>query len=308
MNIFEIVGQEIDRNKTRNVFVIGHIQPDGDCIGSSLGMKYLIEENYGINVVVVNQPIRRYDFLGYWSTPGSQDYSASFVIQVDNATKDRSADTAFTAADCVLKIDHHIVVDSYGHYNVEETLPSCAELIARDAIDHGLKITQDAAKCLYTGMVTDTGRFLYPGVNASTFRIAATLLDTGFDMPEIMSRINERSMDNVNYIAYAYSQLKLTEKGVLWMYIPQEVIDRFALTPDMVSQALECMRNVGGHPVSVLFADLNGRVRVEFRSDRVKLNQVAAMFGGGGHAFAAGARLDSPTRIPDVLAELDKLV
>ncbi len=308
MNIFDIVEKEIGKERDREVFIIGHIQPDGDCIGSSLGMKHLIEDNYGIQVRAVNQPIRRFEFLGSWESPGGKSYDRSFVIQVDNATRERSADTACNDAELILKIDHHIVVDSYGHYNVEETLASCAELIARDAISKGLKISQDAAKCLYTGIVTDTGRFMYPGVDSSTFRTAAVLLETGFDMSQILSKISERSIGSVNYIAYAYSQLKMTEKGVLWIYIPQETIDRFQLTPDIVSMALECMRNVSHHPVSVLFADLNGLVRVEFRSDRVRLDHVAAHFGGGGHAFAAGARLSSPDLIPDVLRELDKLM
>ena len=123
-----------------------------------------------------------------------------------------------------------------------------------------------------------------------------------------MANINRREMKNVKFIGYAYSQLQATEKGVLWMYIPQSAIDSFGLSYDMVSEALSTMQSIKDHPVYVLFSDLYDKIRVEFRSDRIKLNQVAAMFGGGGHHFAAGARLDSADMIPNVLAELDKLL
>ncbi len=306
MNAFEIIEREII--KYPKTVVIGHIQPDGDCIGASLGLKYLIEENYGISPIVVNQPIARFGFLGSWNLPGSVDYSDAFVIQVDNSARERSADPSFMAAPSILKIDHHIVMDSYGHENIEELLSSCCEIIASHAIRRKLKIGADAARCLYAGMVTDTGRFSYPSVDSSTLRTAATLLDTGFDLSFLISKINERSMDSVNFIIHAYSQLRVSPGGVLYMYITQDVIDRYHLTPDMVSEALSCMRDIKGYPIFVLFADLNGKIRVEFRSDRIKINQVAVEFGGGGHAFACGARLDDASRIPDVVKELEKYI
>ena len=102
------------------------------------------------------------------------------------------------------------------------------------------------------------------------------------------------------------NNLCFSQKGVIWLYVKQDVIDRYSLTPDMVSCALETMRDVEGHPIFVLFADLNGRIRVEFRSDRIRIVEAAVKFGGGGHECACGARLDSPDQIPLVVAELEK--
>ncbi|MBO5769805.1 MAG: bifunctional oligoribonuclease/PAP phosphatase NrnA [Spirochaetales bacterium] len=305
-NSFDIIKKELPNYK--KVVVIGHIQPDGDCVGSSLGMAYILRDNFGIEPIVVNQELKRFEFLGNWTLPNNVDYSDAFVIQVDNATRHRSADPDFINAPCILKIDHHLVVDSYGHYNVEKKKPSCCEIIAEDAINAGLTIGKEAARCLYAGMVTDTGRFAYPGVNSDTLRTAATMLDAEFDFGELMSQINKREMKNVKFIAYAYNQLQVTEKGVVWMYIPQSAIDSFGLSYDMVSEALITMQNISGHPVYVLFSDLYDKIRVEFRSDRVKLNHVAEHFGGGGHSFAAGARLNSADEISAVLEELDKLL
>lgn len=305
-NSFDIIKEELKRHK--KVVVIGHIQPDGDCIGSSLGMAHLIKDNFGVDAIVVNQECERFRFLGSWDLPGNIDYSDAFVIQVDNATRERSADASFMASPCILKIDHHLVVDSYGHYNVEIKRPSCAEIIANDAIAAGLVIKEDAARCLYAGMVTDTGRFLYPGVDPKTFITASKLLETGFDFGSLMSSLNKREMRNVRFITYAYSQLQMTQKGVLWMYIPQSVIDRFGLSYDMVSEALGTMQNIAGHPIYVLFSDLYEQIRVEFRSDRIPINHIARMFGGGGHSFASGARIKTKEEIPLVLNELDKLL
>ncbi len=305
-NIFSIIEEQLELHKDRNVVIIGHVQPDGDCLGSSWGMKYLLRDNYNIDATVVNQPIKRFDFLGESTLPGVVDFSNAFAIQVDNATRARSADTNFVNAPFKLKIDHHIVVDQYGDENVEETLSSCCEIIASHAIKHGLKISKDAARALYTGMVTDTGRFCFATVTADTLSTAATLLKSGFDLGDTMSRINRRGMNNVKFIAKAYSLLNISPKGIPYIYITQDVIDEFSLTPDMVSEALSCMRDIEGYPIFVLFADLAGKIRVEFRSDRIKIDQVAVKFGGGGHACACGARLSSKDEIPAVVSELEK--
>lgn len=304
MNLFDTIEKEI--GKYSRIAIIGHIQPDGDCMGSSFGLMHIIEDNYGIRPVVINQKIDRFSFLGQWNEPGSVDWTDTLAIQVDNSTRERSADPTFMSAPAIIKIDHHIVVDSYGTWNFEELLSSCCQIIASHAIDKGLKISAEAARALYTGMVTDTGRFAYPGVDEKTLSVASRLLSTGFDMPELVSRLNRRSLESVEYTKYCYSNMKISEKGVVWLYITQEIIDRYHLTPDMVSEALGTMRDIEGHPIFVLFADLNGKVRVEFRSDRIRIVEAAVKFGGGGHACACGARLDSPDQIPDVVEELEK--
>lgn len=304
MNLFDIIEEQLP--KAGKVVIIGHIQPDGDCMGSSFGLYHLIRDNYNVEAAIVNQPISRFSFLGTWSAPGTVDYSDAFAIQVDNSTRERSADPGFMASRAVLKIDHHIVVDSYGMWNVEEQLSSCCQIIAHHAVEKGLKISQQAAQALYMGMVTDTGRFAYSGVDSETLRIASILLSTGFDMPQLISRLNRRSTNLLEYTIYCYKNLCFSQKGVIWLYVKQDVIDRYGLTPDMVSCALETMRDVEGHPIFVLFADLNGRIRVEFRSDRIRIVDAAVKFGGGGHECACGARLDSPDQIPLVVAELEK--
>ena len=158
----------------------------------------------------------------------------------------------------------------------------------------------------WTGMVTDTGRFSYTGVDGKTLAVASRLLETGFDMPAIISLLSRRDMNSVEYTKYCYENMKISKGGVVWLYVKQETIDRFHLSPDMVSQALSVMRDIEGHPIFVLFADLDGRIRVEFRSDRIRIVDVAVKFGGGGHPCACGARLDSPDMIAQVVEELGK--
>ena len=304
MNAFDIIEKE-SRKHARTV-IVGHIQPDGDCTGSSLGLKYLLKDNYGIDAAVVNQRLDSMSFLGTWDSPGSVDYSDAFVIQVDNSTRERSADTAFITAPAVLKIDHHIVVDSYGDWNIEEQLSSCCQIIAEHAIEKNLVISRDAAMALYTGMVTDTGSFSYTGVDSRTLAVASRLLESGFDLPLLMSQIKRRSLESVEFTKYCYDNLQISEGGIPWLYVRQDVIDRFNLTPDKVSGALSCLRDIEGHPIYVLFADLADKIRVEFRSDRISIVDVAVKFGGGGHKCACGARLSSADTIPDVIRELEK--
>ena len=306
MNAFDIIESEI--GKHAKTVIIGHIQPDGDCMGSSFGLFHLIKDNWGITPVVVNQDIRRFHFLGSWTLPGNTDYSDAFVIQVDNSTRLRSADPSFMNAPSILKIDHHIVTDSYGNWNIEKQLSSCCQIIAEEAFSKGLKVSAEAAQALYMGMVTDTGRFAYDGVDASTLEVASLLLKTGFDMPSLIERIEVRSIESVRFMAQCYNDLRISEGGVPWIYVKQETIDRYHLSPDMVSQALSVMRNIEGHPVYVLFADLEGKVRVELRSERIPVVSVAMKFGGGGHNYACGARLAGAHMIPDVIRELESVL
>ena len=198
------------------------------------------------------------------------------------------------------------MVDSYGSWNIERQTSSCCQIIAEEAIEAGLVISPMAAQALYMGMVTDTGRFAYSGVDERTLEVASLLLATGFDMPALISRIEMRSLDTVRFLAQCYNDMQTSPQGVLWLYVKQETIDRFHLSPDMVSQALSVMRDIEGHPIFVLFADLDGRIRVEFRSDRIRIVDVAVKFGGGGHPCACGARLDSPDMIAQVVEELGK--
>ena len=306
MNAFDIIEKEV-KSHAKTV-IIGHIQPDGDCMGSSFGLAHIIEDNYGIKPIIVNQAIRRFDFLGKWTLPGEADYSDAFAIQVDNSTRERSADPSFMSAPAVLKIDHHIVVDSYGTWNIEEQLSSCCQIIAQHAIGKALKISPAAAEALYMGMVTDTGRFAYSGVDAATLSVASRLLSTGFDMPLLMQRIDRRSLDELSFMGWCYQNLAISEGGVPWLYVPQEIIERHHLSPDMVSQALSVMRNIEGHPVYVLFADLEGKVRVEFRSEGIDIVAVAVAFGGGGHKCACGARIAEAGMIPAVVKALEAYV
>ena len=167
-------------------------------------------------------------------------------------------------------------------------------------------IGMDAARALYTGMVTDTGSFSYSGVDSRTLAVASRLLESGFDLPLLMSLIKRRSLESVKFARYCYDNLQISEGGIPWLYIRQDVIDRFNLTPDKVSGALSCLRDIEGHPIYVLFADLADKIRVEFRSDRISIVDVAVKFGGGGHKCACGARLSSADTIPDVIRELEK--
>lgn len=145
-----------------------------------------------------------------------------------------------------------------------------------------------AAMCLYAGRVTDTGRFAYPSVGPDTLRSATILLCTGFNMGFLISRINERSMENVNFVMQCNLADDKRKGGGVHVHHPgcHRQIPSYS---GHGSETLSCMRDIRNHTIFVLFADLNGKVRVESMSDRIMINQVAVAFGGDGHAFACGA-------------------
>lgn len=294
--------------KYNKIYILGHVKPDGDCYGSSLGLKEIIKENFQKEAIVLNQKSEALAFLGECHDPSDIDFEGSLAIQVDTANKERSCNSAFMKADYVIKIDHHVVVDSYGDFNIERQISSCAELIATLAVENDLVINKEAAKCLYTGIFTDTGRFFFPGVNGNTHRMVAKLLDTGFDMNELHAQLSYRDFDILAYQAYVYANIKSTAKGVLYLYVDRKNIERLGLSNEQVGGAISEMSMIRNHPIWVLFYEMEDVIRVRLRSDRIKLNQVAEMFNGGGHFYASGATLYAKKDVEKVLAKLDELL
>ena len=173
--------------KYERIIIFRHFRPDGDAVGSTKGLKRILELTFPEKEIVLqNCDFSNYlAFLGPEDEPKSDDfYKEALGIVVDTATAARISNQKFSLCKELIKIDHHIPVESYGNINwVEEKRSSCCELIAAfyHAVRDELKIDTEAATYLYTGMVTDSGRFRFREVSGDTLRLAAMLLDMGIN-------------------------------------------------------------------------------------------------------------------------------
>ena len=173
------------------IFIFRHIRNDGDCVGASKGLKRIIQLTYPEKkVYLIDSDNAEYlAFLGPEDEPVSEDeYKDALGIVVDTASEARISNKNYTLCKELIKIDHHIPLENYGDIIwVEENRSSACEMIADfyATFKDELKIDTEAATYVYTGMVTDSGRFKYEGVNGETMRNAAIMLDCGVDTEKL---------------------------------------------------------------------------------------------------------------------------
>jgi phosphoesterase RecJ-like protein len=294
MKILKQIYNKIKQYKT--IIIHGHIRPDGDCYGAQFGLKNMIQNTFpDKKVYVVGQTSEYVSFVGTPDEIDDQTYVGALSIVVDTATADRISDQRYKFGKEVIKIDHHIPVDQYGDLQwVDTSFPSCAQMMAYFSTQFkNFKITKPGAIAMYTGILTDTGRFKYRGVTKLTHEMAGLLLEHGADVEEIDRYLSSETLDMIRFKGYVYLNFETTEKGFIYLKITQELYQKFNLSYEEASSVVNMLGGIEGYPVWAIFIEDADVVRVRLRSNGPDIDKVANQFRGGGHAKAAGATLES---------------
>ena len=311
---YEIKKQILDKIKEYNKIIISrHIRPDGDCTGSTKGLKAILEASFPEKeIYLVNSDYSEFlAFLGGEDEQFDDDfYSDALLIVLDTASTDRISNKKFHLAKEIIKIDHHIDIAPYGDLSwVENLRSSLCEMIVDfyNTFRDELVMTKEAATCLYTGMVTDTGRFRFRSVSGDTMRLAGLLLDQGIDTDTLFARLNLEDYDYLLFKAYALKEIKMTENGVAYIYVDKAMQERFGLSKEDSSATVSFLENIKGSLIWAAFIDnADGTIRVRLRSRFVYCHDIGENWRGGGHECACGATLYSKDEIDQLLAEADK--
>ncbi len=285
-----------------SVCVVGHVRPDGDCIGSQLGLGLALR-NAGKQVTVWNQdPLpRKLAFLDPEGLLSSPRPGGSFdcVVAADCATFERLG----TAADCIrdrrvlLNIDHHACNTHYGDLNwIVSEVPSTGELVLELLKRARWPITPRIADCLFTAVSTDTGSFRYATTRPETFCAAAELVGHGADLGRIGHCVyDSHPISRFRLLRHVYSESRLTHGDrIAYLWLRKGDYGRFGAEREESEGLIDHIRAIEPVVVACVFEELDdGMVRISLRSkcDAVDVNVVAQQFGGGGHRAAAGARL-----------------
>ncbi len=313
--IKQAILQKIKEYET--IFIFRHIRNDGDCVGASKGLQAILRASFpNKRIYLIDSDLSQFlAFLG----PEDQDvadevYANGLAIVVDTGTAARISNKKFQLCKEIIKIDHHIPVDHYGVINwVEEDRSSACEMIVDfyETFKDQLVLTQEAAKFLYTGMVTDSGRFRYEGVNGRTMRCAATLLDAGIDTESLFAHLYLEDYSFLKFKAYVYENMNITENGVAYVHVTKEMKDRFGLSDEDASNSVGMMDGIKGTLCWLAFIDSHkepGTIRVRLRSRFMTVNQIAERYRGGGHACASGATVYSEEEKMALVAEADAAI
>lgn len=304
--------------KHQNFAITTHIRPDGDGLGSSLALNWILQSLGKNSEVIICDPIPH----AYQNLPGTEQirvipdidcqYDGVFVIECSDVTR-----PGFPSLcnEFVVNIDHHTTTDLFGNINwIDSTAAAVGEMIYNLAKAMGVKITGEIASCIYAALLTDTGSFHFSNTSERTFKIASELVRFGAQPAKLSQAI---------FYQYPYSKIKLTgavlstlqrdDSGkVAWVRMTKEAMQESNATEEDTDGIINYPLTVGEVEAAAFFRELpNDTIRVSLRSkNRVNVAQVAEHFGGGGHKNAAGftvpAKYDELS--PSVLIKLKEAV
>lgn len=315
---YEIKKQILDKMaEYSRIILFRHVRNDGDCVGATKGLKEILRLTWPEKeVYVIDAETAKYlEFMG----PEDEElpdemYADALGIVLDTASESRISNKKYTLCREVIKIDHHIPLEHYGSIEwVEEERSSCCEMVVDfyNTFRDVLKINSEAATHLYTGMVTDSGRFKYSGVTGDTLRNAAILLDVGVDTDLLFARLYLEAYEYLKFKAHIYERMQITPNGVAYIYIDRAMQEEFNLSLEQASACIGNLDSIRGCISWIAFiesGDEAGTIRVRLRSRFVHINSIAEKYRGGGHACASGATVYNREEVDSLLADADALV
>ena len=299
------------------IIIFRHFRPDGDAVGSTKGLQAILRATYPEKeILLCNDDYAQYlEFLGPEDGEiPDEKFADALGIAVDTGTLDRLSSKKFPLCKETIKIDHHIDNNPYGDISwVEDFRSAACEMIVHfyDTFRDELVMTKDAAFYLYTGMVTDSGRFKYDGVTGDTLRLAGILLDQGINTEWLFANLYLDEFDQLKFKAHVYEKMQITENGVAYMIIDKAMQEEFNLTLEDASASISYMDSIKGCLSWLAFiesGDEKGTIRVRLRSRFVPINTVAENYRGGGHAYASGATVYSIEEVHALIAEADAVI
>ena len=298
--------------KYDKIIIHRHQKPDGDALGSQLGLLGIIRDSYPEKqVYAVGDMTPRYAFMAEREMDEIDDstYEGALAIILDTSAKELISDSRYTMAEATARLDHHLFVEKIADEEVtDSSFESCCGLVAAMAMEAGLTVSAASAKALYTGMITDSGRFRYSSTTANTFRVAAFLIDKGFDTADIYRNLYSDEIFFIQLRAKFVLRINVTPDRVGYIYTTKEEAaeygaDSFTLSRGMVN----VMSEVKGIDSWVNFTETESGVLCEIRSSLYNINPIAVKYGGGGHQMASGATLKDREEAMSLLEDLNAL-
>lgn len=308
--MFEKICHELHAFDT--IIIHRHNKPDGDALGSQIGLKHILLENFpDKQIFAVGDDARFFGFMDDAVMDQIPDsaYENALAVILDCGAPSLISDSRYQLARRTVRIDHHLFTQTIADVEViDSSFESCCGMIAQLAKESGFRLNTVAAKSLYTGMVTDSGRFRYDSTTARTYALASFLMETPFDITEIYQQLYADSFDSKKLKAQFILKIQFTEKNVAYIYTTAEELKRIDADLFTVSRGMvNTMADIRGVNIWCNFTETENGVLCELRSNRHNINPIAVKYGGGGHAKASGATVADRQTAMAMLADLDKL-
>lgn len=301
--------------KKDNIFLVSHINPDGDNIGSMLAL-YSALRKMDKNVVVLKADFLPESFKFLSGHKDIKEYNKSLgpidiLIAVDSSDEDRLGDnkSLIDKSKYIINIDHHISNTLFGDINIVDSTAAATGEIIYDFIKLlNIQIDTNIGESLYTAISTDTGKFSYESVSSKTHRIIAELIDIGTDTHNVNIEIYENmSMNKVNLFMKVLSTLKTYEDNkVATISLTQDMLEKTNTTLEDSEGIISFIRKISTVEVACLLKEQDKEdIKVSLRSKNyVDVSSVCEFFGGGGHIRAAGCSISSDLKsVENIIVE-----
>ena len=307
----EIAKQIFEKiEKADSIVIFGHKSPDGDCVGSVMGMKYALSDYFpkkhiyavGTHPEYLGRDIDKSDEVS------DEVIASSLALLVDLSDLKRVEDQRINMAKEIVCVDHHVPdKDEYEFLVYREVdAHSATYILAKLLFERYGHICAKASKYLFLGLVTDTGRFQFD-CEQDTLEIGGKLISNGVDYKALYRELYRQNSKDLRYRAFIYNHFAFSGL-VTYCCVSKKEYEALGLEQNEASGKVNLLSLLDDHPIWAFFSEQNdGTIRVELRSDgRYNMQKVAKQFNGGGHIPASGCTLSSFDRVKDVLEALNK--
>lgn len=297
--------------KYDKIVLARHVGPDPDALGSQLGLKEAILAKFPHKkVYAVGASTSTFKYLGDLDKFTDDLYENSLLIVLDIPDSKRVDGVFPKRFEYSIKIDHHPYIETFCDIEcIDDTASSASQLVIELINSTPLKMTYKAAEKLFVGVVTDTNRFLFKYTTPKTFNLISKLIkDTNLDFTSLYEKIYLRPVKEVRFKGYISDNMIVTENGFGYIKLTDADIKKYnvdaATAGNMVSD-FNYIEDVYAWAVFTEDLSLN-QIRGSIRSRGPIINEIASHFGGGGHVFASGVRLNNFEEVDKLVQELDE--
>ncbi len=301
-----------DIENVQNIYIAAHINPDGDAIGSCFGFALAMAKLKKTPVILMDSYSEKFNILKGREYVYRGDHSKlapGIFFALDCGDTDRlgEAKSVFEKAEMTYNIDHHISNTYFACNNIVNGDASSASEVVYEIISGFVDIDSDIASALYTGILTDTGGFKHSCTSERTHEIAGRLVAKGVDTARLHSKFMlEHTFTEAKIFATAIGRMSL-EEGVAYTYLTKEDMDISGATANDLDGIVAYLLNTEGAELALFATERdNGIIKLSFRSNETDVNEVASLFGGGGHKLASGASVKGD--IKEVMAQALKIL
>ncbi|WP_264738749.1 DHH family phosphoesterase [Cytobacillus firmus] len=296
--------------KYETIIIHRHVRPDPDAYGSQGGLAEILKASFPEkSIFTVGKEEETLHYMRRLDEVPDDTYNGALVIVCDTANAERICDDRYGTGNKLIKIDHHPNMDPYGDMMwVDTDASSTSEMIYEFYLfgkDQGLKMSDEAARLLFAGIVGDTGRFLYPSTTEKTFAYAGELIHYNFSRPGLFDKMYELDANIVKLKGYVLQNFEMRDSGAAVMILKKELLEEFQAVPSKASLLVSILGDVKGIKAWVFFIEESDQIRVRFRSKGPIINEIARKYKGGGHPLAAGASIYSWEEMESVVRDLE---